>query len=183
MMKNKTQQNDYRAGRLNPAEREVNTMSNYAEIKKKIDKIRDWYGEFVFRGGISHLMDVGSRHLTKESVEETCKEIMQEDDTKQFMTNEFKCEIIKVAYELAQISQTDLIVYIQREMVYDIFDGVNSYQRAIDLLKGCMEQIEADENYDNIETLGVFESIGFDDDELEVLGFKYLIKEDEDENC
>lgn len=156
-------------------------MSNYVENKKKIEAIRDKYGEFVFRGGISHLMDVGIRHLTKEAVEETCEEIMQSDDTRQFMTNEFKCELIKAAYELAQVSHIDLLVYIQREVAYDVFDGVNSYQRAISLLKKCMEQIEADENYNNTETLGVFESIGFNDDEIEVLGFKYLLEESEEE--
>ena len=41
----------------------------------------------------------------------------------------------------------------KKTMVYDIFDGVNSYQRAINLLKKCMEQIEAFEG-DNVETLG-----------------------------
>ena len=43
-------------------------MSNYTENKKKIEVIRDRYGEYVFRGAISHLMDVGIRHLTKEAV-------------------------------------------------------------------------------------------------------------------
>lgn len=156
-------------------------MSNYAESKKKIETVRNWYGEFVFRGAISHLIDVGARHLTKENVEETCKEIMESDDTGHFMTNEFKCEIVKAAYDLAQVSQCDLLVYIQREVVYDIFDGVNSYQRAIGLLKRCMEQIEADENYDNVETLRVFESIGFNDDEVEALGFEYLIPHKEED--
>ena len=161
-------------------------MSKYVEIKKKIEKIRDWYGEFVFRGGISHLMDVGIRHLTKENVEETCKDIMASDDSGQFLTNEFKCEIVQVAYELAQISHIDLLVYIQREMVYDVFDGVTSYQRTIDLLKRCMEQIEADEDYNNKETYNVLQSLGFDDDEIESLGFGYLLDEsgvEEDENC
>ena len=156
-------------------------MNNYAENKKKIEKIRDRYGEFVFRGGVSHLMDVGIRNLTKENVEETCKEIMQSDDTGRFMTNGFQCELVKAAYELAQISNIDLLVYIQREVTYDVFDGVNSYQRAIGLLKKCMEQIESDEGYDHIETLNVFESLGFEDEEIESLGFGYLIEEWENE--
>ena len=154
-------------------------MNNYAENKKKIEATRNWYGEFVFRGAISHLMDVGIRHLTKENVEETCKEIMASDDTGCFMTNEFQCEIVRAAYDLAQVSHTDLLAYIQREMVYDVFDGVSSYQRAIDLLKRCMDQIEGDEDWDNTNTLKVFESIGFEDDELEALGFEYLIPTEE----
>lgn len=156
-------------------------MSNYAESKKRIEKIRDKYGEFVFRGGISHLMDVGIRHLTEENVERTCKEIMQSDDSGQFMTNEFKCELVKAAYELAQVSHIDLLVYIQREVAYDVGDYVIGYKKAIGLLKRCVEQIEANENYDNTETYDVLQSIGFDDDELEEFGFGYLLEESEEE--
>ena len=156
-------------------------MSSYAESKKKIEKIRDWYGEFVFRGGISHLMDVGIRHFTEENVERTCKEIMESDDTGRFMTNEFQCEIVKAAYELAQVSHIDLLVYIQREVCYDVSDYVIGYRRAIDLLKRCMEQIEANEDYNNVETYGVLESIGFDDDELEEFGYGYLLEESDKE--
>ena len=152
---------------------------NYKESKKKIEATRNWYGEFVFRGAISHLMDVGSRHLTKENVEQTCKDIMQEDDTGHFMTNEFKCEIIKAAYDLAQVSQSDLLAYIQREMVYDIFDGVNSYQRAMDLLKNALEYIENYNNCNNAENYEAFQDIGLDDNEIEALGFDYLIEEEE----
>lgn len=156
-------------------------MSNYVESKKKIEAIRDKYGEFVFRGGISHLMDVGIRHLTEENVENTCKEIMQSDDTRRFMTNEFQCELVKCAYKLAQVSHIDLLVYIQREVAYDVFDGMPSYDRAIRLLKECMYQIEADENYNHIETLHVFMSLNFTDDELETFGFDYLLNDEEEE--
>ena len=154
-------------------------MSNYAENKKKIEAIRNKYGEPMFRMAISHLMDVGIRHLTEDNVKETCNEIMKEDDSKAFMTNEFKCSLIQAAHELAQISQVDLLVYIQREVVYDIFDGIPSYEKALKLLKKCMGQISADEFDDKAETLNIFESLGFDDDELEALGYGYLIKEEE----
>lgn len=149
-------------------------MNNYAESKKKIEKVRDWYGEFVFRGGISHLMDVGIRHLTKENVEETCKEIMASDDTGRFMTNEFECEIVRAAYELAQVPHIDLLVYIQREVVYDVFDGIPSYYRIIHLLKGCMNFLDEDSS-GTVETLDVFDYIGFNDDEIEALGCGYLL--------
>ena len=150
-------------------------MNKYAESKKKIEATRNWYGEFVFRGAISHLMDVGARHLTRENVEATCKEIMASDDTGCFISNEFQCEIIQAAEDLTLVPHTDLLAYIQREMVYDVFNGVNSYQRAIDLLKRCMEQIEAFEG-DNTETYNVLQSLGFDDDEIESLGFEYLLE-------
>lgn len=148
-------------------------MNNYAESKKKINSIRNKCGEIMFRMAISHLMDVGIRHLTEENVEETCKEIMQKDDSKAFMTNEFSCGLVRMAYELAQIPHTDLLVYIQREMAYDVFDGMPSYERAIHLLKGCMNWIEGDINC--AETLDNFEWIGFDDDEIEALGWGYVL--------
>jgi hypothetical protein len=155
-------------------------MNNYTENKKKIEAVRHKYGEPMFRMAISHLMDVGIKHLTKETVEETCKEIMKEDDSKAFMTNEFKCDLIRAAYELAQISHIDLLVYIQREVDYNLCDDAISYRRATQLLKNCMCNIEQWNDCRNELTLEEFEDIGFDDNELEVLGFKYLLEEIEE---
>lgn len=154
-------------------------MSNYAESKKKFDEIRNRVGEPMFRMGISHLMDVGIRHLDKDLVEETCEKIMQEDDSRAFMTNEFKCELIRTAYELAQISHVDLLAYISREMFYDAGDDMPTYDRAIKLLKGCMNWIENDG--DHSETLDNFEWIGFSDDEIEALGWGYILDLKEEE--
>ena len=97
-------------------------MSNYVENKKKIDEIRNDVGEPMFRMAISHLMDVGIRNLDEAGVRLTCNAINKEDDTHSFMTNEFKCNIVKTAAKLAQIYHIDLLVYIQREVVYDVFD-------------------------------------------------------------
>ena len=148
-------------------------MSNYAESQKKFDEIRNRVGEMMFRMAISHLMDVGIRHLTKENVDSTCEHIMQEDDSNHFMTNEFKCDIVRTAYDLAQISHTNLLVYIQREIAYDVDDGMPSYGRVIHLLKGCMNWIENDG--DCSETLDNFEWLGFGDDEIEALGWGYIL--------
>ena len=156
-------------------------MNTYTESKKKIDAIRNNAGEQIFHGAISHLMDVGIRHLTEELVEETCNKIMQEDDSRAFMTNEFQCCLIRTAYELAQIPHIDLIVYIQREVVYDIFDDVPSYERAIELLKKCMYDIEQRESCENEWTRCAFEDIGFDEDEMQQFGFGYLLTNKEEE--
>lgn len=155
-------------------------MSNYAESKKKIEEIRNKVGDAMFRMSISHLMDVGIRHLADETVEDTCRKIMKEDDSKSFMTNSFKCNIVRTSYELAQIPHIDLLVYIQREVDYDIFDGVIAYKRAIQLLKSSMcwfvEDIPEDDAVKD-----VFDCIGFNDDEIETLGFGYLIDVEEEE--
>ena len=154
-------------------------MSNYAETKKRIDAVRK-RNEVMFRMAISHLMDVGIRHLTEENVEETCKNIMTEDDTNSFMTNEYKCDLVRMAFDLAQItrnSQVDLLVYIQREAEYDVFDGAMTYKRVMRILKECLDWIEDD----NLDTLDTFKYLGLEEDEIESLGYGYLLDSKEDE--
>ena len=94
----------------------------YTESKKILDKIRN-RNEMMFRMAISHLMDVGIRHLDEENIERTCKAINREDDSKSFMTNSFKCDLIRMAGELAKIDHIHLLVYIQREVSYDVGDN------------------------------------------------------------
>lgn len=149
---------------------------SYTESKKKIDKIRDDYRELAFRAGISHLMDVGIRHLDKDSVEETCKMIMQEDDTYKIISNDFQCDIVRVAGELAQVPHIDLLVYIQREVFYDVFDGGINYSRAIELLKDCMLGFEMQCDSDK-EALDMLENMEFQESEIRALGFEYLLKD------
>lgn len=95
---------------------------NYSESKRKIDQIRR-YDEIMFRMAISHLIDVGIRHLNEENIERTCEEIKKEDDSKSFMTNNYKCELVRMAGELAKIEHIHLLVYIQREVAYDVGDS------------------------------------------------------------
>lgn len=95
---------------------------SYYESKQKIDKIRH-YDEMMFRMAISHLMDVGIRHLDEENIKRTCEAIQKEDDRKAFMTNNFKCDLIRMAGELAKIDHIHLLVYIQREVTYDVGDN------------------------------------------------------------
>lgn len=51
----------------------MDTMS-YKESEKHINDIRQ-NDEMLFRLAVSHLMDVGIRHLTDENVDATCKGI------------------------------------------------------------------------------------------------------------
>jgi hypothetical protein len=91
----------------------------YKESRKQIEKIR-CNDEMLFRMAISHLMDVGIRHLTEENIRECCEEIMKEDDSRSFMTNQFKCELVKTAGKLAQIDHIHLLYYISKEVYYDV---------------------------------------------------------------
>ena len=91
----------------------------YAESKQILDEIRS-RNEMIFRMSLSHLIDVGVRNLTDKLIEKTCKEICKEDDRKHIMTNNFKCDIVRTAGELAKIDHIHLLVYVQREIVYDV---------------------------------------------------------------
>lgn len=95
---------------------------DYIETKRKLDEIRK-YDELMFRMAISHLMDVGIRHLDEENIKRTCEEILKEDDSKSFMTNNFKCDLVRMAGELAKVDHIYLLVYIQREITYDVGDN------------------------------------------------------------
>ena len=148
----------------------------YAESKKILDKIRS-KDELMFRMSISHLMDVGIRHLTEENILETCKGIAKRDDSKAFMTNDYMCDLVMMSGEIAKVPPTDLLVYIQREVEYDVFDGAMTYKRAMRTLINCLNWIAED----SVDTLEAFECIGLDDDEIESLGYGYLLDLREDE--
>ena len=96
--------------------------TTFKTIEKNINKLRRDYGEMIFRMAISHLMDVGMRNLTPELVNEAKDEIMKQDDRKMFVTNELLCDVVECAGELAKIDATYLLVYIGRNVEYDV-DG------------------------------------------------------------
>ena len=92
---------------------------DYKETEKKLNEIKR-KDEAIFRMAISHLMDVGIRHLTDSLVEQTCKEIMTEDDSHSFMTNEYKCELLRTALQLAKVDHIHLLVYISKHIEYSV---------------------------------------------------------------
>ena len=96
--------------------------TTFKTIEQNINIIRRDYGEMICRMAISHLMDVGMRNLTPELVNEAKDEIMKQDDSKMFVTNEVLCDVVECAGELARINAIDLLVYIGRNVEYDV-DG------------------------------------------------------------
>lgn len=107
---------------LNRKEGENTMKTTFKTIEKNINNLRKDYGEMIFRMSISHLMDVGMRNLTPELVDEAKDEIMKQDDSKMFVTNEALCDVVECAGELAKINAIDLLVYIGRNVEYDV-DG------------------------------------------------------------
>lgn len=151
---------------------------SYIESKKKIEEIRNRDG-MMFRMAISHLMDVGIRHLTEENIKETCEDIMKRDDKRALMTNQYMCELVKMAGELAKVEHIHLLNYISKEVYYDVGDNSLSYNRAIRLLRSVV-----DYNTEVMEIAAAREDllgIGFEEEELIELGYQFLFDGNDEE--
>lgn len=89
---------------------------------KEIRNIENKYGLVLFRMGLSHLVDVGHKNLTDEDVRQSVEQIMAqgEEDAANgkipVMTQEFQCEIVRCAAELAQFSIWTLFAYIKKHV-------------------------------------------------------------------
>lgn len=156
---------------------------NYAESKQKLDELRR-KNEVLFRMAISHLMDVGIRHLTEDNVEKTCAEIMKEDDGHAFMSNGFQCELVKLAGELAKVDHIHLLNYISKEIYYSAGDDSPSYNRAMEIVRDCLCYVAdcyGSYRLDEEEALGKFRNIGLTDEEIEYFGWSELL--DYEEEC
>lgn len=146
----------------------------YAESERTLNQLRAKQ-PLMFSMAISHLMDVGIRHLTEDAVASTCAEIMQQDDRHSFMTNAFQCELIRTAGELAKFDHIHLLVYIARNVHYDVGDRKLSYDRMDELLRNCVDHIISEtyqEPYDEL-----MENCCFDACDFEALGIEHLIPE------
>lgn len=79
-------------------------MTIEKQTKQELDKILNRVGLLVFLMAVSHLYDVGYRHMTEECLQETVEEIKKEDDTCAFMTNGFKVQLLETAFEICQVA-------------------------------------------------------------------------------
>lgn len=80
----------------------------------------------------------------------------------------FEKAIIECAEALSKINTYDLLIYIQKELWLG-GDGID-YQRAIKIMKGCIAWVLAD-TYETDYALQEIREMGFDDNEIEELGF------------
>ena len=155
-------------------------MSNYVESKRKLDAIRNRVGEPLFRMALTHTFDVGFRHLTEENIKATCEDVMKDDDSNAFMTNEYKCDLVRTAGEIANVPLYDVEVYVHREMEYSAGDDYIQYNRLLKILKNALDYI-----YEDIQDCELFckimdEDLSIDEDEIIELGYDWAMnKEDE----
>ena len=161
-------------------------MSSYAENKKKLDNIKSKYyckGDVLFKTAIQTMIECGSNTFHDEAwFEDQMNFIDERHDLAEsvgkhlFMTRDFEKAILECAKELAEVNSYDLMIYMQRE-VFLSNEGIDP-QRAIQLLKNCMSILEFSHD-DSSYTKADFREADFNDDELEALGYGYLIEEEE----
>lgn len=161
---------------------------NYTESKKQIDKIREEYGckgDIIFRTAIQDVVEYGKcTLLDKGWYECTMNDIDSNHDAAEkegkilFCTREFEKAIIDCAVALCDIDTYDLLIYIQKE-VWLGGDGI-SYQRAKELLKNVIAWELVDRCESNF-ALQELRKMEFDDEELEELGFGWMLENEEKE--
>jgi hypothetical protein len=89
---------------------------------KKIKELEDKYGLVLFRMALTHLFDVGVRHIEdKNAVEKSINAIMEQSENKDggvpIMTPKFQCDILRCASALAEFTIWTLFAYIKKHVV------------------------------------------------------------------
>lgn len=164
-------------------------MNNYTESKRALDKIRDEYGckgEMIFRTSLQYIIECGSLRFKDDEWVQSQLDLVNEKHNKAdaenkilFIGREFEIALIECAREIAKVDTYSMLVYIQKE-VWLSNDGGIDYERAVHLLKNCMSWIEED-HASLGEMLDTLEYMGFDDDDIEELGFAYVLDVREEE--
>ena len=164
--------------------------NTYANTKKELDRIRDDYGckgEIIFRTALQYVVEYGQRKFkNKRWVKEQLRvvdvkhDLAEADGKNLWIERGFEKSLIECAAEIAKVDTYTMLVYIQKE-VWLSHEGGIDYDRAVQLLKACMSNIEMWNDCQCDLTLGEFEDIGFDDDEITELGFGYVLNVREDE--
>ncbi len=158
-------------------------MNTYAETKKTLDKIRSEYGckgELIFRQALRYVVDYGASNLQDNwNYEHIKQDVNERHDNAEaegknlYIGRDFELAILDCARDIAQVEPYDLLVYVQKE-VWLSHEGGIDYDRAVKLLKNCMSWIEED-HASLGEMLDTLEYMGFDDDDIEALGFAYVL--------
>lgn len=156
---------------------------SYKESKKMLDKIRDDYGckgEIIFRNALQYVVQYGADNLVDDwnythildDINER-HDVAEAEGKKLWIARGFEIAILEYAKEIAKIPVMDMLQYVQKE-VWLSGEGID-YQRAIELLKKCINSYDA--NYSPLDEL---RGIGFEDYEIEELGYGWLFEEEEE---
>ena len=159
---------------------------SYKDSKMMLNKIRDDYackGEILFRTALQYVVECGC-HLLQDQLwvqtQLSAINVKHDEAEKEgkilWITRDFEKVIIECAAEIAKVPVMDVLQYVQKE-IWLGGDGMD-YQRAIELLKDCVDWFTDDtDNQRIVENLNL---LGFRDDEIEELGYGWLFEEEEE---
>ena len=169
-------------------------MTNYAESKNTIDKIRSKYGckgEIIFRTAIQMVVDVGKCTILDPAWYQTemddidARHDKAEADGKfLFITRDFEKAIYECAKDLCEVDTYDILTYIQREVWLGGGEiGEPDYQRALQIIRNCL--CYTADRYgayilDRDVVLYKFREMELTDDEIEYFGWTELFEEEDE---
>ena len=163
-------------------------MNTYAKTKQELDRIRGKYGckgEVIFRTALQYIVEYGCHNFNNDIwVEDQLILVDGKHDEAEaegkhlWIDREFEKAIIECTREIAKVETYSMLVYIQKEVWLSNEGGID-YERAVKLLKNCMEWF-ADDCCGCAETLEKFELLDFDDSEIEAMGYGYMFDVRED---
>ena len=165
-------------------------MSTYVESKKALDKIASKYGcagNIIMRMAVQYIVEYG-QYMFKD--EDFIKDQIQQIEDKHsvaeaegkhlWMTKDFELAIFNCARELAEVNSYDLIIYMQKEMYWSNEGGLD-YKRAVELLEKCIDWMSEYGTYEtSILRDALLDNCGFSEEEVEELGFGYILPEEEE---
>ena len=85
-------------------------------MNKTIKELQKKYGEHVFRMSITHLFDVGAKHLKDADVEKTCQEIHKTTPKNSILTPELSADILRCSVELARLPIWDVLKFVKTDI-------------------------------------------------------------------
>lgn len=164
--------------------------NTYAITKKELDRIRSEYGckgEIIFRTALQYVVEYGQCKFNDKgwvnnqlTLIDAKHDIADAQGKHLWIGREFERAIIECASEIANVEAYSLLAYIQKEVWLSNEGGID-YQRAVELLQKCIYDIEERENCEDKLLFQALENIGFGDDDIEALGFGYLLNNGEEE--
>ena len=105
-------------------------MSNYAESKKTLNKIRQEYdckGDVIFKSATQYVIECGRFTLqdtvwVKQQLDNIDKDHNEASEKGKvlFISREFEKAVLECAVKIAEVEPYDLLVYIQKEMWFGV---------------------------------------------------------------
>lgn len=154
----------------------------------KMTKIRQKYGckgDVLLNMAIQILMEAGTESLKDEDYMRgvmnhvnAMHDKAEQQGKRLYISREFEVALWECAAELATLELSEILAYIQTEMCWFATSAM-SYQRARELLNSCVDEYMEGYYEDCLDAL---ERMGFHDEEIEQVGYGYLLEMEEEDD-